>query len=145
MATSRVHLHENFSRDEEVRGSSDRSFGVVFTVVFALIGLFPLLGGGELRLWALGVAGAFLLAALVVPRVLAPLNRLWFRFGMLLHRVVSPLVMGIVYFAVFTPLGALMRALGKRPLALSFDRSAESYWIVRESAEPPSETMKRQF
>jgi ABC-type sulfate transport system permease subunit len=145
MNPTKIHLHESLTREEEVQGSSDRAFGIVFTVVFALIGLFPLLRGREPRLWALGVAAAFLLAALVFPRVLGPLNRLWFRFGMLLHRVVSPVVLGVIYFLVFTPLGVLMRALGKRPLSLSFDSSARSYWVVREPAAPPSETMKRQF
>ncbi len=145
MSPAKSQLHESFSREEEVRGSSDRSFGIVFTVVFALIGLLPLGRGGEPRLWALLVAGTFLLLALVGPSLLRPLNRLWFRFGLLLHRVVSPIVMGVIYYAVFTPLGALMRLLRKRPLRLSFDRSAVTYWIVREPAAPASETMKRQF
>lgn len=145
MAVAQIQTHEDLSRNEEVKGSSDRSFGVVFTVVFTVVGLWPLARGGEPRTWALAVAAAFLLAALARPSLLAPLNRLWFRFGLLLHRVVSPIILGLMFYAVFMPMGFLMRLFGKRPLGLGLDRTASSYWITREPAGPASESMKRQF
>jgi hypothetical protein len=137
--------HESYERREEVRGSSDRAFGIVFAVVFALIGLLPLAFGGGGRVWALAVGAAFLAVALAFPRVLAPLNRLWLRFGLLLHRIVSPLVLGIMFFLVVTPMGLLMRALGKDLLRLKFDERSSSYWIERVPPGPPPESLKDQF
>jgi hypothetical protein len=138
-------MHEDFVREEDIQGSSNRSFGGVFTVVFAAIGLFPLIRGGEIRVWALVIAAVFFLAALLWPAVLAPLNRLWFKFGMLLHRVVSPLVMGMLFFVVVTPIGLLMRLFGKRPLSLEFEPAEQSYWILRQPPGPAPETIKNQF
>lgn len=137
--------HESYVRDEEVHGSSDRSFGIVFAVVFALIGLLPLAFGGSPRVWSLLVSAVFLILALAMPRILAPLNRLWLRFGLLLHRIVSPLVLGIMFYLVITPMGLLMRALGKDLLRLRFDQGAPSYWIERSPPGPPPESMKDQF
>jgi len=136
---------ENLERNETVPISSERSFGIVFTVVFALIALWPLFYGGAVRLWAAGLAAAFLLAALAFPGVLTPLNRLWFRFGLLLHRIVSPVAMGIIFFGAIMPMGLAMRALGKRPLRLDFDPSAKSYWIPREPPGPEAKTMSDPF
>ena len=137
--------HERLAGDEPVKGGSDRGFGVVFAVVFFAIGLFPLLNGGPPRVWALGVAGAFLAAALVRPALLAPFNRVWFKFGLLLQRVVSPLVMAVIYFAVVTPTGLVMRTLGKDTLRLKYDPDARSYWIHRDPTGPERESMKNQF
>jgi hypothetical protein len=137
--------HESFDRDQVVRGSSDRSFGFVFAVVFLVIALFPLMFGGGVRLWSLGVAVVFAVVALAAPRILAPLNRLWLRFGLLLHRIVSPIVLGIMFFLVITPIGLLMRALGKDPLRLRFDRGASTYWIPREPPGPPPDSFTDQF
>ncbi|MBA2438345.1 MAG: hypothetical protein H0V52_08365 [Acidimicrobiia bacterium] len=138
-------MHEDLRREGAVEGSSNRSFGGVFTVVFAAVGLLPLIRGGEVRVWALVVAAVFFTAALLAPALLAPLNRLWFKFGLLLHRVVSPLVMGMLFYVVVTPTGLLMRLLGKRPLDLDFDSTVSSYWIVRQPSGPAPETMKNQF
>jgi hypothetical protein len=137
--------HESYVRNDAVQGSSNRSFGLVFAVVFALIGLVPLVFGGVVRLWAIMLAGAFLLAALAFPRVLAPFNRLWMRFGLLLHRIVSPVVLGIMFFGVITPIGLVMRLLGKDPLRLHLDKAAGSYWIERTPPGPAPETFKDQF
>ena len=136
---------ENLERNEAVQVSSERSFGIVFTVVFALIALFPLLHGAPPRLWSLVVAAAFLAAALLRPALLGPLNRLWFRFGLLLHRIVSPVAMGIIFFGAIMPMGFLMRALGKRPLRLGFDPAAKSYWIPRQPPGPEAKTMSDPF
>jgi hypothetical protein len=137
--------HESYTREEAVHGSSNRSFGLVFSGVFALIGLLPLIVGGAARLWAVVLAVAFLIVALACPAVLAPLNRLWMAFGLLLHRIVSPIVLGIMFFGVITPMGLLMRALGKDPLRLRLDKAAGSYWIERTPPGPAPETFKDQF
>lgn len=128
-----------------VQSSSDRSFGIVFTVFFAIIGLLPLLHGHGLRLWALAVSAVFLLLALLFPACLAPLNRLWTKFGMLLHHIVSPLALGILFFLVVTPIGLVMRLFGKDPLRLRLDRSASSYWIERTPPGPTADSLKNQF
>src|SRR5215470_6670348 len=110
--------HESFDRDQVVGRSSDRSFGLVFTAVFLAIAILPWIFGRGLRAWSLGVAAAFGIFALLAPGVLAPLNKLWHQFGLLLHRIVSPIVLGVMFFVVITPIGLLLRALGKDPLRL---------------------------
>ena len=124
---------------------SERSFGFVFTVVFVAVGLYPLLAEAAPRWWALGVAAALAGIALLVPKLLGPPNRLWYRFGLLLQRIVHPVILAVVYFAVVTPTGLVMRALGKDPLRLQFDPSAASYWILRQPPGPAPDSMKYQF
>jgi hypothetical protein len=125
--------------------SSDRSFGFVFAAMFTLVGCWPLLHWDAPRWWALGLAVAFALLAAVSPAILRPLNRAWLALGRLLHRVVSPLVMGVIYFLCVTPIGWIMRLLGKDVLSLERRRDATSYWIVRTPAPPEATTMKNQF
>jgi len=117
----------------------------VFAIVFALIGLSPLFVGRAIRFWSLAVCAIFLVCALVFPSVLAPLNRVWLRFGLLLHKIVSPVVLGIMFYLVITPIGLLMRALGKDPLRLKFDKQSNSYWIERVPPGPTPESLKDQF
>jgi len=143
--TQRQDLHERLRRRDEIKGSSDRAFGFVFAAVFALIGLWPLLGGGGARLWTLVVAAVFLGAAVARPRVLAPLNRLWMRLGLLLHRVVNPLILGLLFFLTVTPMGVAVRLFGRDLLRLRWDPEAPSYWIERRPPGPAPETMKHQF
>lgn len=137
--------HEDLSRNQEVEGSSDRSFGLVFTAVFLIVGFWPLLSGNAIRLWALAVSAVFLALALLRPTLLHPLNRAWMRFGMLLHRVVSPVIMAVMFYLVFTPVGVVMRLLGKDPLRLRMEREAETYWISRTPPGPDPRTMPKQF
>lgn len=137
--------HESLERTELVVGGSNRAFGIVFSVVFAIVAVFPLFFGGALRAWSAVVALVFLTVAFVAPRTLTPLNRLWTRFGLFLHTVVSPIALGIMFFGVITPLGLLMRLLGKNPLALRTDASAPSYWIDRKPPGPKPESLKDQF
>lgn len=137
--------HERFVADEVVSGSSNRSFGFTFAIVFTIVALFPLMRGRPVRGWALIVAAAFLLAALALPRVLAPLSRLWLRFGLLLHACISPIVMGLVFYTTVTPIGLVRRLLGQDPLRLRFDRDAVTYWIERHPPGPAPDTMPRQF
>ena len=143
--TDAPETHENFARDEAVRGSSDRSFGIVFAVVFALVGLWPLTGDGAVRLWALVAAVAILVVAFVCPGILGPFNRAWTAFGLLLHRIVNPLVMGLIFYLAVTPTALIMRLLGKDPLRRRYDRAAATYWIEREPPGPEPGTMKQQF
>ncbi|MBX9635105.1 MAG: hypothetical protein K2X44_09005 [Magnetospirillum sp.] len=145
MAKKSSPVLEGQQLSDSVQMGSERSFGLVFTVVFTIIGLWPLKAGGDMRLWALGGAAAFLLAALVVPRMLRPLNLLWFKFGQLLHHIVTPVVMGLLFFLTVTPVGLLMRATGKDPMRLKRDPKAVSYWIDRTPPGPAPETMKNQF
>ena len=129
-----------------IESSSNRSFGFVFTVVFCLISAWPYYDRGATpNIWAGGIALLFLVLALVSPHFLAPLNRLWTRFGFLLSKVTSPIILAIFFFGVMLPIALLMRLFGKRPLQLSFDNGAISYWIVREPPGPVPETMKQQF
>ena len=124
---------------------SERTFGVAFAVVFTVIGLFPLIGGGAPRAWALTLAGVLLALALVKPALLAPLNRAWFQVALVLQRVVSLLAMGVLFYGVVTPTGLIMRGLGKDLLRLRYDRQASSYWLHRDPPGPPADSMEQQF
>jgi hypothetical protein len=132
---------------------SDRGFGLVFAVVFALIGVWPALELGwiprldpsALRIWSLAIAGAFLGVAFAAPALLNPLNRLWFAFGLLLGKVMTPVVMGLLYALTVVPTGLIMRLRGRDLLSLRIDRAGKSYWIVREPPGPARGTMSNQF
>ena len=137
--------HEDLSRNQHVEGSSDRAFGLVFAGVFLVIAGWPLFHGEALRWWASGLAAVFALAALVKPALLAGLNRLWIKLGVLLGKVVSPIALGILFYGVFAPIGAIMRLAGKDPLRLKFDPDADSYWILREPPRPPPHPPTYQF
>jgi hypothetical protein len=142
-------LHKSVIAHDDVKIGSERSFGLIFAVFFIIVALFPLLTlsdqPGSLRLWALFVAAFFAITALTIPRLLALPKKLWLSFGLLLHEIVNPLIMGLLFFVTVTPTGLIMRALGKTPLRLGFEKSAESYWIPRTPPGPDPETMKRQF
>lgn len=137
--------HESYERPDAPAGGSDRAFGFVFAVVFVVIGVYPWVFGGGVRSWSIAVAALFLLASLVRPALLAPLNRLWTRFGALLHRVVSPIVLGFMFFVVITPMGLVRRVLVKDPLRLRFDRQSGSYWVPRQPPGPPPQSLTNQF
>jgi hypothetical protein len=138
-------MHEDLRRQHEVKGSSERSFGIVFAVVFAVIGLFPLIAGEAARIWALGISAVFLILALAWNAPLRPLNQLWMRFGLLLHGVVNPIVMAFLFFSTVLPIGLLLRVMGKDLLNLKRDPSARSYWIDRKPPGPAPESMIHQF
>ncbi|MBU1222361.1 MAG: hypothetical protein KKA22_04290 [Gammaproteobacteria bacterium] len=140
-----MQTHEDLSRAQTVKASSDRFFGLTFFAVFLIIALWPLLAQGAVRPVALGIALAFLAASLAAPAWLAPLNRLWLKFGELLHRITSPIILGIMFFGVITPVGFLMRLAGKDLLRMKFDRDCTSYWIRREPPGPDKTSLKRQF
>jgi hypothetical protein len=139
--------HERLSADHEqaVRGSSNRSFGLIFAAFFCIIALLPLFSRGEVRPWALVAAAVFAVIAITVPSILAPLNKAWMRLGLLLHRVVNPIVLGLMFLIAIVPIGVLMRLLGKDLLRLKFSRDARSYWIVRDPKGPDPRSLNRQF
>jgi len=126
-------------------GSSDRSFGVVFAVVFSLVGSWPFLYWQPPRWWALAIAAAFAIIAFIRPQILHPLNRLWLALGRMLHKIVSPLVMGVIFFTIVTPTGWLMRLRGEDVLSLRRRPDLKTFWIKRGPSGPESETMKNQF
>ncbi|WP_332682770.1 SxtJ family membrane protein [Bosea sp. (in: a-proteobacteria)] len=130
---------------DDGEGSSDRSFGLVFAVVFALIGLYNLWHWGRAWPWLGLIAAAFLGIALIRPALLAPLNKLWMRFGMLLAAIINPIVLGILFFLVFTPMALVARLVGKDFLKLKSQPEAKSYWIVRDPPGPVPVSMKDQF
>lgn len=140
-----VSAHEDLSRSVEVKEASDRAFGFVFTGVFTLVGLWPLLRHAPIRMWAFPVAGVFLSLALLRPALLHPLNRLWTMLGLRMNRVMTFVVTGILFFLVITPMSAVLRLMGKDPLRLSRDPGAESYWITRQPPGPAPESMINQF
>ena len=125
----------------DVKIGSNRSFGIVFFVVFLLIGLYPLINADGIRVWSIIISLVFLILGLTNSKILNPLNKLWFKFGILLGKIISPLVMGIIFFLVVTPIGFLMKLLKKDLLNLRFNNK-ETYWI--EKNEPKSK-MKNQF
>ena len=132
--------HELQSREEVVKGSSDRSFGIVFAVFAALIAAISWYHDGAHWRWWLGGSLLFALIAMARPPLLGPLNRLWTKFGLLLAAVVSPVVLGLIFYLCITPIGFLMRLFGKDPMRLRLDPEAETYWIRREPPGPPPES-----
>lgn len=140
-------MHEDFTRAETIEGSSDRVFGLVMAAFFAVIALFPAIGGSvsAIRWWALAIAALLLALALLWTAPLRPLNRLWMKFGLLLSKVVAPIVLMMLFYVTVTPIALLMRASGKDPLRLRRDTAARSYWISREPPGPAPQSMKHQF
>jgi len=122
--------------------SSPKSFGVVFSMVFLIIALYPLKNSEDIHLWALIISAVFLLLGFAVPKVLALPNKLWFKFGILLGSIIAPVVMALVYLIAVLPTGLIMRLLGKDLLKQKLDANIKSYWIKREE---PIGSMKNQF
>ncbi len=125
--------------------SSNRSFGLVMTAFFLLVGLSPLFMERQPRIWALVLAGFFAVVGLFFSDLLKPLNTLWFRFGLLLHRVVSPITLGVIFFFIMTPLGLILRIFSIDLLRLKLDPSLESYWTERKPPGPRPDSMGDPF
>lgn len=140
-----VSFHEDLGRKQEGRGASDRSFGVVFAIFFALVAFWPLRAQRPIRIWALILSGAFLLLALVIPRSLRLLNRAWTKLGLLLGRLISPVVTGLLFYTVVTPIALLFRLMKKDPLRLAPEGPSRTYWLERRPPGPRPETMANQF
>ena len=126
---------------DDVKISSNRSFGIVFFIVFLLVALYPLIYNEDIRLWSVTISLVFLLLGLLNSKILTPLNKLWFKFGIFLGKIISPLIMGLIFFLVVTPIGLMMRLLKKDILALKYSEQ-KSYWIEKTG---PKSKMKNQF
>jgi len=137
-------LHEHFE-SAEIEGGSNRSFGFVFTFVFAVVGLFPLLSDGTVRIWALAIAMAIFVIAIFRASLFTPVNLIWTKLSIVLGMIVTPVVMAVIFFVVFTPMGFLRRRLGGDPLRRAYDADAQSYWITRDEPGPDPSTMTSQF
>ena len=126
---------------DDIKLGSNKSFGIVFFIVFLLISFYPLINNENIRLWALTLSLIFLVLGILNSKILTPLNKLWFKFGIFLGKVISPLIMGIIFFLVVTPIGLTMRLLGKDLLNLKYS-DIKSYWIEKSDQKS---TMKNQF
>ncbi len=140
-----MNFHEDLSRIALVKGSSDRSFGIVLAAAFAIAGVLPLRHGAPVRIWALAAAGAFLLIALIYPAILHWPNRGFSKLGLMIGRVTNPIVTALLFGLVFVPMGLILRLMGKDPLRLKLDPNAATYWIHRDPPGPEPESMRRQF
>ena len=127
--------------EQQIKISSNKSFGIVFFIVFLIIALYPMIKDGDLRLWSLILSLIFLILGLINSIILTPLNRLWFKFGIFLGKIVSPIILGIIFFLVVTPTGVLLRLFGKDVINLKYNKN-NSYWIKKTG---PKSKMKDQF
>tara|TARA_Y100000590_G_scaffold28288_2_gene31763 strand:- start:2185 stop:2571 length:387 start_codon:yes stop_codon:yes gene_type:complete len=126
----------------KIKIGSNRNFGLVFFFVFLVISLWPLMHDGSIRIWSIIIALNFLILGLINSNLLTPLNKLWFKFGIALGAVIAPIVMSIIFFLAITPIGLLMKILGKDLLNKKINKKKNTYWIKRDV---PVGTMKRQF
>jgi len=142
---TRPSTHERLEREEHNAPGSERSFAIIMVVALAIIAGVNLWHSGSLWPWLGAMAGFFLIAGIFTPAALKPLNRLWFQFGLLLHAVVNPIIMGLVFYGAVLPTGLVVRALGRDLLRLKIERDCGSYWIKRQPSGPAPQTMKDQF
>ena len=126
---------------DDVKISSNRSFGIVFFAVFLIIATYPLIHSGDVRIWSAIISFIFLVLGLLNSKILTPLNKLWFKFGIFLGTIISPIIMAIIFFLVVTPIGLIMRLLGKDVLNLKYNKN-QSYWVEKNG---PKSKMKNQF
>ena len=126
----------------KIKMNSNRNFGLVFFIIFLILGLWPITNAEEIRIWLVLLAFIFLILGIMESKFLSPLNRLWFKFGMMLGAIVAPIVMGAIFFLVVTPIGIVMSIIGKDLLNKKHDKKKETYWIKRIK---PTGSMKRQF
>ena len=137
--------HEYLQPDADIQVSSDRTFGIVLGVFFALIAFLPLVRGGSVRWWSSAVSLAFFAFAFAIPRVLHPANIAWSKLALVLQRIISPIALALLFLFGFAIMGTLLRALGKDLLRLKSSGDENSYWIIRNPPGPPSESMMHQF
>ena len=126
----------------KIKISSNKSFGLVFFVVFVIVSVWPLINENPIRIWSIIISLIFLILGLMNSKLLTPLNILWYKFGLLLGIIVTPFVMGFVFFIVVTPIGLILKIMGKDIINKKYDKKKSTYWIKRSA---PIGTMKRQF
>ena len=127
--------------NEKIKIGSNKSFGIVFFILFLFIGLYPILNNNSIRLWSIVIAALFLILGIFNSNLLSPLNKIWYKFGILLSKLISPLIIGLIFFFVVTPTGLLMRIIGKDLLNLKFNKK-KSYWINKSDL---NDNMKNQY
>lgn len=137
-------MQETDRQIEVVHKTSNRSFGIVMTVFFGAVGLLPLLKNTEPKYWAVVISGLFLLATAVVPKLLTPLNKFWFKLGVVLHKVMSPLILGTMFYLILTPMALILRMLKWDALRIR-KSTATSHWILRTPPGPAPESLNNQF
>ena len=125
-----------------IKISSNRNFGLVFFFIFLVVSIWPLTHNESPRIWSAIISLAFLILVLTRSKLLTPLNRLWAKFGIILGAIIAPIVMGVVFFLVITPIGLIMKIIGKDLLSIKYDKKKETYWVKRDK---PTSTMKQQF
>ena len=125
-----------------IKISSNRNFGLVFFFIFLVVSIWPLTHNESPRIWSAIISLAFLILVLTRSKLLTPLNRLWAKFGIILGAIIAPIVMGVVFFLVITPIGLFMKIIGKDLLSIKYDKKKETYWVKRDK---PTSTMKQQF
>ena len=125
-----------------IKISSNRNFGLVFFFIFLVVSIWPLTHNESPRIWSAIISLVFLILVLTRSKLLTPLNRLWAKFGIILGSIIAPIVMGVVFFLVITPIGLVMKIIGKDLLSIKYDKKKETYWIKRDK---PTSTMKQQF
>jgi len=130
------------SSKSKIKISSNRNFGLVFFIVFLIVGLWPLTYENPIRIWLVIISMVFLILGLMKSKLLTPLNILWFKFGMILGAIVAPIIMGFIFFLVVTPIGLVMRIMGKDILNKKYDKNKKTYWISRYKNMG---SMKKQF
>ena len=126
---------------QKIKLPSNRNFGIIFSIVFLIISLWPLLSQNDIRIWSLIISGIFLVLGLINSKLLLPLNKIWFKFGIFLGNFIAPIVMGIIYFMVVTPTGLIMKMLGKDLLNLK-KNNKDTYWIEKDNS---NNDLKNQF
>ena len=125
-----------------IRMGSNRNFGLVFFVVFLILGLWPIKNGGEINIFLILISLVFLFLAITKSKFLTPLNKLWFKFGIKLGAIIAPIVMGVVFFLVVTPIGIMMKIIGRDLINKKINKNIKTYWLNRKKAVG---SMKRQF
>ena len=128
-------------KNQKIKIGSNKSFGIVFSIVFLVIAFWPMLNGNEINYWSLAISIVFLILGLINSKILTPLNKIWFKFGILLGNVVGPIVMGIIFFLIVTPTSIIMKILGKDVLNLKKNNN-NSYWIEKNNQKSK---MKNQY
>ena len=135
-------MHEKFDRKEKIEIGSEKSFGLTFGTLLSILGVLPAIFGHDPRWWAIAAGFLFLIFSLLRPSIFRVPNFVWFRFGLILNRLVSPIILAVLFYLVFTPMGLLLRLWKKDILSLKIDKSCLSYWI---KSETPMSSMKDQF
>lgn len=138
-------FHEILAERDEVNPGSERAFGYTIAIILLIVSAFPLLHFSEPRIWPLPFAAALGAIGWMRPSLLRVPNKSWFRFGLLLHRILNPVVLGILFYLVITPVALLVRAFGGKLLPIAFDKSALTYWIVRDPHGPRPDSVRDQF